>query len=159
MERVYIALGSNLADPLQQVQAALTALEAIPRSQRIATSSFYRTPPYGPPNQPDYLNAVVALDTELTPEQLLDQTQRIEQQQGRVRKDERWGPRTLDLDILLFGQHSIQTDRLTVPHYDMHRRAFMLLPLNEIAPDCHFPDGRTITALLSTLDTRDISLW
>ncbi|WP_029685182.1 2-amino-4-hydroxy-6-hydroxymethyldihydropteridine diphosphokinase [Tatumella saanichensis] len=159
MERVYIALGSNLADPLQQVQAALTALEAIPRSQRIATSSFYRTPPYGPPNQPDYLNAVVALDTELTPEQLLDQTQRIEQQQGRVRKDERWGPRTLDLDILLFGQHSIQTDRLTVPHYDMHRRAFMLLPLNEIAPDCHFPDGRTLTALLSTLDTRDISLW
>ena len=159
MERVYIALGSNLADPLQQVQAALTALEAIPRSQRIATSSFYRTPPYGPPNQPDYLNAVVALDTELTPEQLLDQTQRIEQQQGRVRKDERCGPRTLDLDILLFGQHSIQTDRLTVPHYDMHRRAFMLLPLNEIAPDCHFPDGRTLTALLSTLDTRDISLW
>lgn len=159
MERVYIALGSNLADPLHQVQAALTALEAIPHSQRVATSSFYRTPPYGPPDQPDYLNAVIALDTELSPEQLLDHTQRIELEQGRVRKDERWGPRTLDLDILLFGQHSIQTDRLTVPHYDMHRRAFMLLPLNEIAPDCHLPDGRTITALLSTLDTRDISLW
>ena len=159
MELVYIALGSNLADPLHQVQAALTALEAIPHSQRVATSSLYRTPPYGPPDQPDYLNAVIALDTALSPEQLLDHTQRIELEQGRVRKDERWGPRTLDLDILLFGQRSLHTDRLTVPHYDMHRRAFMLLPLNEIAPDCHLPDGRAIATLLASLDCSDISHW
>lgn len=159
MERVYIALGSNLADPLQQVQAALTALDAIPHSQRVATSSLYRTPPYGPPDQPDYLNAVIAMDTALSAEQLLDHTQRIELEQGRVRKDERWGPRTLDLDILLFGQQQIATPRLTVPHYDMHRRAFMLLPLNEIAPDCCLPDGRAIADLLAPLDSSEISPW
>ena len=103
MTRVYIALGSNLADPLHQVQAALNALDAIPGSRRVATSSLYRTPPYGPADQPDYLNAVIALETSLDAAGLLDHTQRIELEQGRVRKDERWGPRTLDLDILLFN--------------------------------------------------------
>lgn len=159
MTRVYIALGSNLADPLHQVQAALNALDAIPGSQRVATSSLYRTPPYGPADRPDYLNAVIALETSLEAADLLDHTQRIELEQGRVRKDERWGPRTLDLDILLFGQQIIDTPRLTVPHYDMHRRAFMLLPLNEIAPDCRLPDGRTVSELLAALDCREISLW
>ena len=159
MTLAYIALGSNLADPLQQVHAALQALDAIPDSRRIATSSFYRTPPYGPPNQPDYLNAVIALETSLTAGQLLEHTQRIELEQGRERKDERWGPRTLDLDIMLFGQQQMTTPHLTIPHYDMHNRAFMLLPLNEIAPDCRYPDGRTITSLLSVLDTSGISLW
>ncbi|MBS0908780.1 2-amino-4-hydroxy-6-hydroxymethyldihydropteridine diphosphokinase [Tatumella sp. JGM118] len=159
MTRVYIALGSNLADPLHQVQAALNALDAIPGSRRVATSSLYRTPPYGPADQPDYLNAVIALETSLDAVGLLDHTQRIELEQGRVRKDERWGPRTLDLDILLFGQQVIDTPRLTVPHYDMHRRAFMLLPLNEIAPDCRLPDGRLVSELLTPLDTRDITLW
>ncbi len=159
MTRVYIALGSNLADPLHQLQAALNALDALPGSQRVATSSLYRTPPYGPADQPDYLNAVIALETSLDAAGLLDHTQRIELEQGRVRKDERWGPRTLDLDILLFGQQVIDTPRLTVPHYDMHRRAFMLLPLNEIAPGCRFPDGRSVSELLATLDTRDITLW
>ncbi len=159
MTLAYLALGSNLADPLQQVHAALQALDAIPRSRRIATSSFYRTPPYGPPDQPDYLNAVIALETSLTAGQLLEYTQRIELEQGRERKEERWGPRTLDLDIMLFGQQEMLTPRLTIPHYDMHNRAFMLLPLNEIAPDCRYPDGRTIASLLSVLDTSGISLW
>ncbi|MFH8133442.1 2-amino-4-hydroxy-6-hydroxymethyldihydropteridine diphosphokinase [Pantoea osteomyelitidis] len=159
MTRVYLALGSNLADPLQQVDAALSALDHIPETQRVATSSFYRTPPYGPPDQPDYLNAVVALETRLAPESLLDHTQRIELAHGRVRKAERWGPRTLDLDILLFGDDVIDTPRLTVPHYDMHNRAFMLVPLLEIAPQGCLPDGHPLAALLAALDCSAIRPW
>ena len=159
MTRVYLALGSNLADPLHQVQAALDALAALPDTRVVATSSLYRTPPYGPPNQPDYLNAAVALDTELTPEALLDLTQRIELEQGRVRKDERWGPRTLDLDIMLFGDLTLNTPRLIVPHYDMHNRAFMLVPLLEIAPDIALPDTTSLRDLLSGLDTSTILPW
>ena len=113
MTLVYIALGSNLASPLEQVQAAIRALGEIPHSRVVAVSSFYRTPPLGPQDQPDYLNAAVALETALPPETLLDHTQRIELQQGRVRKAERWGPRTLDLDIMLFGDAVINSERLT----------------------------------------------
>ncbi|MBP2196527.1 2-amino-4-hydroxy-6-hydroxymethyldihydropteridine diphosphokinase [Pantoea cypripedii] len=159
MTRVYLALGSNLADPLHQVDAALAALDAIPQTTRVATSSLYRTPPYGPQDQPDYLNAVVALETGLTAESLLDQTQRIELEHGRVRKAERWGPRTLDLDILLFGDAVINTPRLTVPHYDIHNRAFMLLPLLELAPQLTFPDGTPLAPLLATLDQSEIRFW
>ncbi|NMR96039.1 2-amino-4-hydroxy-6-hydroxymethyldihydropteridine diphosphokinase, partial [Vibrio parahaemolyticus] len=110
----------------------------------VAVSSFYRTPPLGPQDQPDYLNAAVALDTHLQAEALLDHTQRIELQQGRQRKAERWGPRTLDLDIMLFGDAVINSERLTVPHYDMKNRGFMLWPLYEIAPTLHFPDGTAL---------------
>ncbi|ECG8597719.1 TPA_asm: 2-amino-4-hydroxy-6-hydroxymethyldihydropteridine diphosphokinase [Salmonella enterica subsp. salamae] len=140
MTIAYIALGSNLASPLEQVNAALKAIADIPDSRIVAVSSFYRTPPLGPQDQPDYLNAAVALDTALAPEELLNHTQRIERQQGRERKAERWGPRTLDLDIMLFGDEVISTGRLTVPHYDMKNRGFMLWPLFEIAPELIFPD-------------------
>lgn len=159
MTRVWLALGSNLADPLHQVRSALDALAAIPDSKLVACSSLYRTPPYGPPDQPDYLNAAVALDTRLTPESLLDHTQRIELEQGRERKDHRWGPRTLDLDIMLFGDLTLATPRLTVPHYDMHNRAFMLLPLLEIAPDLRLPDGTRLADLLAPLDSSTIRRW
>lgn len=159
MIRVYLALGSNLADPLHQVQSALNALAAIPDTTLVATSSLYRTPPYGPPDQPDFLNAAVALDTRLDAESLLNHTQRIELEQGRVRKAHRWGPRTLDLDIMLFGEQKLNTPRLTVPHYDMHNRAFMLLPLLEIAPGLCLPDGTRLADILTTLDTRVISRW
>ncbi|ECJ1504450.1 2-amino-4-hydroxy-6-hydroxymethyldihydropteridine diphosphokinase [Salmonella enterica] len=142
MTIAYIALGSNLASPLEQVNAALKAIADIPDSRIVAVSSFYRTPPLGPQDQPDYLNAAVALDTALAPEELLNHTQRIELQQGRGRKAERWGPRTLDLDIMLFGDEVINTDRLTVPHYDMKNRGFMLWPLFEIAPELMFPDDK-----------------
>ena len=144
MTVAYIAIGSNLASPLEQVNAAIQALGEIPQSRIVALSSFYRTPPLGPQDQPDYLNAAVALETSLAPEALLDHTQRIELQQGRVRKAERWGPRTLDLDIMLFGDAVINTERLTVPHYDMKNRGFMLWPLFEIAPELAFPDGETL---------------
>lgn len=151
MTRVYIALGSNLAEPRQQVLSALQALETLPHSRLVRCSSLYRTPPLGPQDQPDFINAAVALDTGLDAENLLDHTQQIEQVHGRERKAERWGPRTLDLDIMLFGDRIIDTPRLTVPHYDMKNRAFMLLPLAEIAPDLIFPDGTPLSHALSAL--------
>lgn len=159
MTRVYIALGSNLASPLDQVNAALAALGEIPHSHIVVVSSLYRTPPLGPPDQPDYLNAAVALETDLAPEALLDSTQRIELQQGRVRKAERWGPRTLDLDIMLFGNLTIDTPRLTVPHYDMKNRGFMLWPLFEIAPELRFPDGVALRDVLRALNVPKPDLW
>lgn len=159
MIRVYIALGSNLAQPLQQVNTALEALDHIPRTHLIVCSPFYRTKPLGPQNQPDFLNAVVALDTQLPPEQLLDHTQAIERNQGRVRKDERWGPRTLDLDIMLYGDRVIDTDRLTVPHYGLKQREFMLYPLADITPDLVFPDGETLADCLKRVPENGMVLW
>ncbi|WP_439860916.1 2-amino-4-hydroxy-6-hydroxymethyldihydropteridine diphosphokinase [Pseudomonas sp. MBLB4136] len=148
MERVYIGLGSNLAEPLQQLRGALAALAELPQSQLSATSSFYASDPLGPADQPRYVNAVAALDTALSPLTLLDALQAIELNQGRTRKAERWGPRTLDLDILLFGQRRLDEPRLTVPHYHMHARPFVLYPLAELAPDLVLPDGRALQQLL-----------
>ena len=148
MERVFIGLGSNLAEPVSQPRGALAALGELPGTRLAAVSSLYASDPLGPPDQPRYVNAVAALDTELAPLQLLDALQAIELAQGRVRKDERWGPRTLDLDILLFGQRQIDEPRLQVPHYHMHARAFVLYPLAEIAGDLRLPDGRPLRALL-----------
>lgn len=148
MERVYIGLGSNLAEPLQQLRAALNAIAQLPHSTLVASSSFYVSDPLGPADQPRYVNAVAALDTELQPWALLDGLQRIEQEQGRVRKEERWGPRTLDLDVLLFGDRLIDDERLTVPHYHMHARPFVLYPLAELAAELQLPDGRSLAALL-----------
>ena len=125
----------------------------------MAVSSFYRTPPLGPQDQPDYLNAAVVLETALDAETLLDNTQRIELQQGRVRKAERWGPRTLDLDIMLFGHETINTERLTVPHYDMKNRGFMLWPLFEVAPDLIFPDGIPLRTILDNLNAERPARW
>ena len=159
MTLAYIAIGSNLASPLEQVNAAVQALGEIPQSRIVALSSFYRTPPLGPQDQPDYLNAAVVLETTLDAETLLDNTQRIELQQGRVRKAERWGPRTLDLDIMLFGDEVITSPRLTVPHYDMKNRGFMLWPLFEIAPDLRFPDGPALPAVLANLGAEKPALW
>lgn len=148
MERVYIGLGSNLADPAEQLRQALAALEQLPHTRLAATSSFYASDSLLP-GQPRYTNAVAALDTGLEPLQLLDALQAIELDQGRERH-ERWGPRTLDLDILLFGQRLIDEPRLRVPHYHMHARAFVLYPLAEIASeDLQLPDGRHLSELLA----------
>lgn len=149
MPRVYIGLGSNLAEPVQQLQAALAAIGQLPRCRLAAVSSLYASDPLGPPDQPRYVNAVAALDCELPPLELLDALQAIEREQGRVRKTERWGPRTLDLDILLFGDLQLDEERLSVPHYHMHARAFVLYPLAEIAADLVLPDGRTLQTLLA----------
>lgn len=149
MERVYLGLGSNLAEPRQQLEAALQALAEMADSHLVAVSSFYASDPLGPPDQPRYVNAVAALDTRLAPLALLDATQAIEQQQGRVRKDERWGPRTLDIDILLFGARLIDEPRLQVPHYHLQARAFVLYPLADLAPELQLPDGRRLPDLLA----------
>ncbi|EKS6889242.1 2-amino-4-hydroxy-6-hydroxymethyldihydropteridine diphosphokinase [Enterobacter bugandensis] len=159
MTLAYIAIGSNLASPLEQVNAAVQALGEIPQTRIVAVSSFYRTPPLGPQDQPDYLNAAVVLETTLDAETLLDNTQRIELQQGRVRKAERWGPRTLDLDIMLFGDEVINTERLTVPHYDMKNRGFMLWPLFEVAPDLIFPDDIPLKSILDSLKAEKPARW
>jgi 2-amino-4-hydroxy-6-hydroxymethyldihydropteridine pyrophosphokinase len=159
MTLAYIAIGSNLASPLEQVNAAVQALGEIPQSRLVKVSAFYRTPPLGPQDQPDYLNAAVVLETSLDAETLLDNTQRIELQQGRQRKAERWGPRTLDLDIMLFGDEVINTDRLTVPHYDMKNRGFMLWPLWEVAPELTFPNGESLQAILQQLNAEKPAFW
>lgn len=156
MRRVYIGLGSNLAEPVQQLGAALAALDRLPDCRLAAVSSLYASDPLGPPDQPRYVNAVAALDCALAPLQLLDALQGIEREQGRVRKAERWGPRTLDLDILLFGDLQLDEERLSVPHYHMHARAFVLYPLAEIAPDLRLPDGRPLQALLDACPFLDL---
>nr|WP_298112352.1 2-amino-4-hydroxy-6-hydroxymethyldihydropteridine diphosphokinase [uncultured Pseudomonas sp.] len=149
MERIYIGLGSNLAEPVQQLRSALAALAALPHTQLLASSSLYASDPLGPADQPRYVNAVAMLDSTLQPHALLDALQRIEQEQGRTRKAERWGPRTLDLDILLFGNRMLDDARLQVPHYHMHARPFVLYPLAELAPELCLPDGRTLGELLA----------
>nr|WP_298137242.1 2-amino-4-hydroxy-6-hydroxymethyldihydropteridine diphosphokinase [uncultured Pseudomonas sp.] len=149
MERVYIGLGSNLAEPVQQLRSALAALAALPHTQLLACSSLYASDPLGPADQPRYVNAVAMLDSDLQPHALLDALQTIELEQGRTRKAERWGPRTLDLDILLFGQRILDDARLQVPHYHMHARPFVLYPLAELAPGLRLPDGRALDELLA----------
>jgi len=148
-EPAYIGLGSNLAEPRRQLRGALDAIARIRESQLTAVSSLYLSDPLGPPDQPRYNNAVAKLETLLSPLELLDALQAIELAQGRERKAERWGPRTLDLDILLFGDRLIDEPRLKVPHYHMHARAFVLYPLAEIAPaDLPLADGRTLAELI-----------
>ncbi|WP_053123898.1 MULTISPECIES: 2-amino-4-hydroxy-6-hydroxymethyldihydropteridine diphosphokinase [unclassified Pseudomonas] len=148
MERIYIGMGSNLADPAEQLRSAVEALGQLPQTLVAGVSAFYQSDSLLP-GQPRYTNAVAALDSSLSPIQLLDALQAIENDQGRERL-ERWGPRTLDLDILLFGDRLIDEPRLKVPHYQIQERAFVLYPLAELAPaDLHLPDGRTLADLLA----------
>jgi len=137
----YIGLGSNLAEPIKQVQAAIVEISKIIQSQVINVSSLYLSKPMGPQDQGDYINAMLALETTLTPIELLDALQRIENNAGRVRKKNRWGARILDLDIILFGDEIISTERLVVPHYGLTKREFVLLPLAEIAADLILPSS------------------
>ncbi|MGF1775340.1 2-amino-4-hydroxy-6-hydroxymethyldihydropteridine diphosphokinase [Vibrio nomapromontoriensis] len=155
----YIAIGSNLSDPVAQALDAMEALKSLPKSSVIQCSSLYSSTPMGPANQPDYINAVVKIQTELTPLELLDCTQAIELEQGRVRKDERWGPRTLDLDLILYGNEVIDSERLTIPHYGMKEREFVLYPLAEITPNLQLPDGTELTSLLKQVDRNGLSVW
>jgi len=145
--RAYIGLGSNLDAPAEQLRSAMQALDQVDGSRLVAASALYTSDSLLP-GQPRYTNAVAALDTRLAPLDLLDALQAIENGQGRVRK-ERWGPRTLDLDILLFGDQVIDVPRLQVPHYHMHARPFVLYPLAElVADDFCLADGRALAQLL-----------
>jgi 2-amino-4-hydroxy-6-hydroxymethyldihydropteridine diphosphokinase len=147
-EIVYIGLGSNLATPAVQINSARQAINALEGVQEQAFSSLYRSPPMGPQDQPDYVNAVMAVVTDMTAISLLRCLQKIELEQGRVRKDERWGPRTLDLDMLLYGDQFIDIPDLIVPHYGLAERAFVLYPLQEIAPLINIPGKGDIADLI-----------
>lgn len=127
--RAFLALGSNLGDRLAFLQAAVDALPDV-----VAVSRVYETDPVGPPGQGPYLNAVVELDTALSPRELLDWCRRLEEGAGRVR-GERWGPRTLDVDVLLVGDERVDEPDLVVPHPRLWERAFVLVPLADVAPD------------------------
>jgi 2-amino-4-hydroxy-6-hydroxymethyldihydropteridine diphosphokinase len=145
--QVYIGLGSNLADPEQQILSAIEDIAAIKETTLLQQSSLYSSPPMGPQDQPDYINAVVCIDTTLSAHKLLDALQKIEQQHGRIRK-RHWGERTLDLDILLFADKVIEDERLSVPHPGMASRAFVLFPLAEIAPEISIPGMGELSVLL-----------
>ncbi|MDT8310123.1 MAG: 2-amino-4-hydroxy-6-hydroxymethyldihydropteridine diphosphokinase [Methylophaga sp.] len=144
----YIGLGSNLEAPAEQIKTALTDLQSLPATQLLKTSSLYASPPMGPQDQPDYINAVALLDTSLTAHELLDALQAIEQQHGRQRK-RHWGERTLDLDILLCDQQMIEDERLSVPHPGLTQRAFVIYPLLEIAGDIMIPGQGNLQAIAS----------
>ena len=156
--RAYIGLGSNLADPQQQVARAFHELASIPQSQLVAQSPLYRSAPLGPPNQPDYVNAVAALDTSLGAKALLHHLHRIEELQGRVRDGERWGPRTLDLDLLLYGDQISRDDEITLPHPGAHERAFVLVPLCAIAPGVTIPGKGRVVDLLNACRSQFIEM-
>lgn len=144
---LFVGLGSNLALPVEQIRRALCELQAMPKSQFIKASKLYRTTPLGPSDQPDFINAVAKLTTTLSPHAVLHHLQQIENHHGRQRSL-RWGPRTLDLDILLYGVESINTPNLIVPHVGLKQREFVLYPLLEIAPDLILPSGETISQLV-----------
>jgi 2-amino-4-hydroxy-6-hydroxymethyldihydropteridine diphosphokinase len=156
MTRAYIALGANLGDPLATVNAAVEALRDLPQSQMIAISSSYRTAPIGLHNQPDFINAVVAVETGLEAQSLLDELFAIEARFGRLRSVPN-APRTLDLDLLLHGDLICNDQRLTLPHPRMHERAFVLAPLAEIAPPGLFVPGHgTVTTMMLQCSNQQI---
>ena len=147
MTRVYVALGANLNDPKTQLDNAVIALSNLAQGNSLLVSPYYHSTPMGDVAQPDYINAVASFETRLTPLALLDALQHIENTQGRVRK-ERWGPRTLDLDLLLYGNEFIDEPRLKVPHYGMKERSFVLVPLAAIAPDLILPCNTVLSSLI-----------
>jgi 2-amino-4-hydroxy-6-hydroxymethyldihydropteridine diphosphokinase len=157
MKRAYVALGSNLGDPVNTLRDAIEHLAALRGSIFKAMSSLYRTAPVGLKHQPDFINAVVALDTRLSPEELLEALFAVEAQFGRQRSIKN-APRTLDLDLLLHGDTTQDTPFLTLPHPRMHQRAFVLVPLAEIAPDIVIPGHGPVAELLEACRDQRIHL-
>lgn len=155
MSIVYIALGSNLNMPIQQLNLAIQAMAELPDTEIKKVSSLYQSQPLGPQDQPDYVNAVACLETGLSPLALLDALQNIENEQGRIRL-RRWGERTLDLDILLYDNQIIHNERLTVPHYDMQNREFVIVPLYEISPELILPDGVSLQQLVKRFSSHQM---
>ncbi len=156
MNTAYIALGANLGDPVATVLAAFGALANLNESRVVHTSSLYRTAPVGNTEQPEFINAVAALETTLAPEALLDALLDVEQRFGRIRAEKN-GPRTLDLDLLLYNDLELELPRLTLPHPRLHLRAFVLLPLAEISPKMPLPRRGTIAAWLPAVANQGIS--
>lgn len=157
MAIAYVAIGANLGDPLAQAQSAIRQIAALPTTCVITTSSWYRSKAIGP-QQPDYLNGVVRIETALSPIELLDGLQQVELAHGRQRL-QHWGPRTLDLDMLLYDDISLHSERLTLPHPQLTRRCFVVVPLLDIAPQLMLPDGRELAAVAAVLDKDGLARW
>jgi 2-amino-4-hydroxy-6-hydroxymethyldihydropteridine diphosphokinase len=153
MPVAYVGLGSNLADPRVQIERALQNLARMPQSRLLQRSRLYCSAPWGVLDQPDFVNAAAALETGLPPRELMRSMLAIEREAGRDRSGERWGPRVLDLDLLLYDELALDEPALRVPHPHLHERAFVLLPLAEIAPHLEVPGRGPISALLAHLDT------
>lgn len=145
----YIGLGSNLESPVEQIKSARLAVGSIEGVKELTFSCLYVSVPMGPQDQPDYVNAVMVVKTELSPLDLLHALQKIEQTHGRIRGSQRWGARTLDLDLLLYGDQLIDSPELTVPHKGIAERAFVLQPLSDCAPDLFIPGKGKLTDLLN----------
>ena len=158
-ERVcaYVGLGSNLKTPLEQIKKARSAIISARGINEIGFSSLYRSAPMGPQNQPDYINAVMAVNTQLSANELLSLLQAIENEQGRVRNGERWGARTLDLDLLIYSNEIIQTLELTVPHPGIPDRAFVLYPLFELNSQLQIPGMGNIADLIEKCPSENLT--
>jgi len=149
----YVAIGSNLDAPVAQIALAFEALAGLPRSRLVLRSPSYRSPPLGPVEQPDFINAVAGLLTRLEPMQLLSELKRCEARLGRARPVVRWGPRRIDLDLLLHGEAVCTGPELTLPHPGMAERAFVLAPLADVAPDLQVPGLGRVSTLAGRVDT------
>lgn len=154
--RVYIGLGSNLNQPANQIEKARLSINHLNGVEETGFSSLYRSRPMGPQDQPDYLNAVMEIETGLKPLELLDGLQAIESDQGRVRQGERWGARPIDLDILLYGEEILESERLTVPHPGIYERPFVLYPLKEISPNLIIPQYGALAGLVAGCDAEGL---
>jgi 2-amino-4-hydroxy-6-hydroxymethyldihydropteridine diphosphokinase len=155
MTLAFIGLGSNLGDSVAHLLAARAALAALPDTRLTASSQLYRSAPVGPQDQPDYVNAVIAIDTGLTPVALLRALLDIEQQQGRVRT-RHWGERTLDMDLLLYGSEVVDQTDLHIPHPRLHLRAFVLRPLLDIDAALHLPNGTPLASCCAAIENQPI---
>lgn len=156
----FVGLGGNIGESLPVLRAATHRLMTVPRSRYLGASRFFRTPAWGQTDQPDFVNAVVALETALAPRPLLDELLAIEREFGRQRiadRSDRWGPRTLDLDILLYGDATVDLPGLAVPHPHLHERAFALVPLLDLVDDIAIPGRGTARALLAGVDRAGIA--
>lgn len=157
VNRAFVGLGGNLGDVETTLAEALWAIDGLPQTSIRAQSAFYRTPPWGREDQPDFLNAVVELQTRMTPRVLLEHLLAIEEKFGRVRaSEERWGPRALDLDLLVFGDEIIDEPGLHVPHPRLRERAFVLVPLAEIAPALQIVGQGKVSDLLAQVDASGV---
>ncbi|MCF6299086.1 MAG: 2-amino-4-hydroxy-6-hydroxymethyldihydropteridine diphosphokinase [Thiomicrorhabdus sp.] len=152
MATAFIGLGSNLSDPVKQLNLAISYINRLPDTSVVRTSQFYGSTPLGPSDQPDFVNAVCLIETAFTPLALLSALQTIESEQGRVKK-RHWGERLIDLDILLFDGLELASDVLTIPHKELTSRDFVLIPLLEIAPDLAIPNKGSVKSLIATLQT------
>ncbi|WP_063570398.1 2-amino-4-hydroxy-6-hydroxymethyldihydropteridine diphosphokinase [Luteibacter rhizovicinus] len=154
MVRALIGLGGNLGEVRERLDAAIAALDVLPGVAVAARSRFYRTAPWGPVAQPDFINAAIAVETSLPALELLDALLATERAFGRIRDGERWGPRTLDLDLLAYGDDVIDNERLSVPHPRIAERAFVLMPLADIAANAELPGVGRVSDLLGKIDTQ-----